>query len=611
MKLKYIILFLIWIFSANSFSQKAVFIDSILQHVKKEKNYTQQIKLLEQAIESIHATKYEETISLAHFGIKVADKKGDKIQIGYFYRNIGNAWMKLGAIDSASVYYYRSLEILQNANEQKVIGALYDDLARMHRKLNQNERAISFYDKALLFYEKRKDLEGIARINNESGIVYQNIGDLKTANERFLLSLQIQEKRKDSVGISYALEFLGQNQMLLQNYENAKDYFLHSLAIRERLKDIFPLMLSYTSLGELYKETGQYSLSNEYFQKSNQLAMQIQYPDIRVYNYGQIEENYMNLKDFQNAYYNLKEHSSLNDSLYNINKIKAVEDISTKYETVEKEKKILEQRAEIAENQLKLQRSNLFLIGFAIFIVFILLFTYLLIDRQKSKHERFKREAELKETQLRYEATQKLQEERLRISRDLHDNIGAQLAFIISALDNLSYSIQKENPTIKEKLSEIKDFTSGTIGELRDTIWAMHTTSITMEDLLSRVANFTEKAKQFYPNTEILFIIDEQLPKDIDFGNLKGLNIFRIIQEAINNSLKYAEASQVVVNIRQDKDLHFTIQDNGKGFNEEKTELGNGLNNMRKRAIELGTQLSLTSSEGKGTSIELILKNDL
>ena len=72
------------------------------------------------------------------------------------------------------------------------------------------------------------------------------------------------------------------------------------------------------------------------------------------------------------------------------------------------------------------------------------------------------------------ETQNKLQEQRLRISRDLHDNIGAQLTFIISSIDNLKFGFTDISEKLGSKLSNISSFTQQTIYELRDTIWAMN-----------------------------------------------------------------------------------------------------------------------------------------
>ena len=84
------------------------------------------------------------------------------------------------------------------------------------------------------------------------------------------------------------------------------------------------------------------------------------------------------------------------------------------------------------------------------------------------------------------------------------------------------------------------------------------------------------------------------------------MNILRIIQEAIHNSLKYANAKRINVDVsKKNSNVEFQISDDGAGFDLEKVKRGNGLNNMEKRAMEINGSLDIKSGQGKGTIIVL------
>ena len=84
-----------------------------------------------------------------------------------------------------------------------------------------------------------------------------------------------------------------------------------------------------------------------------------------------------------------------------------------------------------------------------------------------------------------------------------------------------------------------------------------------------------------------------------------------VIQEALNNALKYSEATEIAVSISEVNDsINIAIKDNGIGFAETKVEVGNGLNNMKKRARELGANFVVNSASGEGTNIIMNLKKD-
>src|SRR5690606_2105290 len=390
----------------------------------------------------------------------------------------------------------------------------------------------------------------------------------------------------------------------IKDYEKSESYLMKALVIREKLNDDFATMLNYTALGEYYNQTKQPKKSNEYFEKSNALAQKIQYPDIQKYNYENIMYNYEILGDYEKAYQSLKAFNVLNDSLYNTKRLKDVEEISTKYETAEKENLILQQRAKITDHRLALKTRNQWIFGLVALAVIIGLIGFLLYKQQILKNIQQKKDNELKLALEKIESQNKLQEQRLSISRDLHDNIGAQLSFIVSAIDTIKYYVSDKNEQLTSRLDNVSVFAKETIQELRDTIWAMNKSGITVKDLQSRMANFFEKAKHFYPNIRISLVMNKNISDDTSFTGLQGLNIFRIIQEATNNALKYAEADWIEIRINKEEDnIRFQIIDSGKGFVEKDVEAGNGLLNMRKRALELGDELVLSSKAGGGTSI--------
>ena len=134
----------------------------------------------------------------------------------------------------------------------------------------------------------------------------------------------------------------------------------------------------------------------------------------------------------------------------------------------------------------------------------------------------------------------------------------------------------------------------------------MNHNEISYEDLEIRINNYIEKAKQSKDQISFSFAIEDVL-KTKRLTSVEGMNIYRTIQEAINNAIKYANASIISVNVKeQDGQTKITISDNGSGFDTETTESGNGLQNMKKRIEEIGGKFVLSSSI-EGTKIEVLV----
>ncbi|NCP46022.1 MAG: sensor histidine kinase, partial [Flavobacteriales bacterium] len=275
-----------------------------------------------------------------------------------------------------------------------------------------------------------------------------------------------------------------------------------------------------------------------------------------------------------------------------------------KYETAEKEKQLAEQEVIITKEQLRVRQRNYTLVGLALVIIFIIILGVYIYKQQKFKQQKLIEENQLKDEIAKITLQNELHEERIRISRDLHDNVGSQLTFIISSVDNMGYLFKTADEKLREKLHGIADFSRTTITQLRDTIWALNKDEISFEDLKSRLYNYIESAKLAKENITFNFEVD--VNQKISFNAIEGVNIYRIVQEAINNSLKYSAATTINVLLKESKDkLILKIEDDGIGFNINEVKLGNGLDNMKNRATSIKARFNIDSTPEKGTTILL------
>lgn len=221
---------------------------------------------------------------------------------------------------------------------------------------------------------------------------------------------------------------------------------------------------------------------------------------------------------------------------------------------------------------------------------------------------RYKKLRDEKEHQqkLVYEGQLKLLQERANISRDLHDNVGSQLSVISSSLDNIGFLAEKQKLT-SDKVETVNEFVREAIQSLRDTIWATNQENFSFVDFKVRVQQYILKYYQSLEKCRIVVHFDET---EQTLNSSKTLNLFRIIQEAITNAVKYANPTLISVNLKIIKEqIRLEIIDDGKGFDVAKTkeEPHYGLMNMQKRVNEIGGKLTIKSSIGEGTKIEVIL----
>lgn len=208
----------------------------------------------------------------------------------------------------------------------------------------------------------------------------------------------------------------------------------------------------------------------------------------------------------------------------------------------------------------------------------------------------------LKQKEQELAMLQNLQKDKERIARDLHDNVGGQLSFIIYSLDGITEDDIQKRIELKESLNEA---TKSVVGSLRETIWAISDANISIIDFSDKLKVFTRTIFKHSP-TKIRFI--EEITYQRELNTLLGLNLFRICQEILNNALKYANASEIKIQLVC-KIEHFEISiiDNGIGFNVAEQNTGYGLQNIRKRADEFGFSLRLESEINQGTKYFIVV----
>jgi signal transduction histidine kinase len=212
----------------------------------------------------------------------------------------------------------------------------------------------------------------------------------------------------------------------------------------------------------------------------------------------------------------------------------------------------------------------------------------------------------------RKQQRKRLEKIRNRIATDLHDDMGSTLSSIRIFSDVAKKQIEEVKPETVQLLDRISNNATSLSENMQDIIWTIRSDNDTLEDLVSRMREFGLRvcdAKHIRFNT-----IVSQSFKASKLSLEQRRNLYLIFREALNNAVKYAEATQIdlILNLKG-RFLKMELSDNGKGFDLEKIKRGNGLNNLEKRAKEIGGQINIKTGPGNGTAINLmvILKKSL
>ena len=232
-----------------------------------------------------------------------------------------------------------------------------------------------------------------------------------------------------------------------------------------------------------------------------------------------------------------------------------------------------------------------------------------LISGSLVTYERYRsREAKRRlETKIQIEKAKLAERERVRkkSSQDFHDELGNRLTKV-SLLTGLLKSKIQDVDTLKI-INRVEENTQLISSGLRDFVWILDSTKGTLMDLVERLTQF---GNDLYEHSEITFYTRHE--KDIEWQRPLGIDLRRhivlLFKEAMNNTLKYADADTATFSVGQLEDaLLFTFTDNGVGFELSSHQVGYGLKNMASRASELKGKLDIQSCKGRGTSITLMI----
>ncbi|MDT7830954.1 tetratricopeptide repeat protein [Flavobacteriaceae bacterium S356] len=539
--------------------------------------------------------------------LKLRRKNKDTLGIAKINANLATIYQQLQQIDSAMVM---SIDAMKFFEERGMIGnalIMKSNIANMYSSIKNYDKAIQYHLEILTAYRQQKNTFRQANELVNLGKAYLFVKDTTASITSFEEAIKLAEIVKNNRTLGVAYSNLGNIYFLKNKNKEAIRLFKESLKYRKALNSESEIASLNTSLGLLYLRTGKIALSKNYFSKSIGYYEKNDIPDKLSYIYQGLSLISAYEKNFNKMNYYTAKGEGLAISFYSKEVKEQVVELETKYETAKKEKEILQQKEQILANELAIKNRNLYIVLTSFALLLVALISYGIYRKNQFKRKQLQKELDLKDALATIKTQNRLQEQRLRISRDLHDNIGSQLTFIISSIDNLKFVTKDATPKLKEKLSSISTFTSETIFQLRDTIWAMNKNVITIEDLHTRILSFIEKAKGAIDTIDFKF--NQEIEEHLEFSSLKGINIFRVIQEAINNTIKYADASMLEVNIsKKSDDLVIFVTDNGKGFDKETVSLGNGLSNIEKRMSEVDGTTKIVTTPGKGTSIQIICK---
>ena len=394
--------------------------------------------------------------------------------------------------------------------------------------------------------------------------------------------------------ISSVTGMLGETwSKLFMNEQEGLRYYKISVAYAEKSGNYHPKGYAYFRYGAYLVYHRNCVDGVRYLEKSYQLFMQANDTEGQLWLMKSLSEIYQYCGNMDAAYKISRRLIAKQDSVFSAENLRQAAQYQALYETEKKERENLQlqeaNRLTVVELEAETKLRKSITWFFALSII-MLTFIFILLYRQYNQKKKM-------------EWVKKLESERGRISRELHDNIGTQMSQLSSSLDWLQNPLKPISENEKKDIIQKSHQTSKElIHDLREAIWALKKNRVTFievaDKLKTRIKNLSGIANPFT-------ISYSESIDDSTLNPEEALDVLRICQEAAHNALLHSQGSELKIKFHANKKgYQIQIADNGKGIDSAATEAGHyGFENMKERAQEMGALLTIHSEAGSGTTI--------
>lgn len=532
---------------------------------------------------------------------KIFEVLGEDLYEGRMLYNMAVQQQKVKDYIASEITTLRAIKKLKPLDDKKRLFLSYNNLGTIYKELGDYEKSLNNYntarDYALALPDENDRNENLRVINNNLGNFYSDQGDYTQAIKYLEAALS-----KDSLMYAQPRDYARTLNNLASTRLKAGDttgvlaQLNKSLNIRLNNHDYEGASINYYSLANYYLQNGDSTKAIEQSEKALAMAHQSS-------NHKRELETLVLLDQLDTEGLNnyAEQYAELTEQLYKEERL--VQDKIYRIQT--------ETDEVIAENEVLLKQQQIIL-GVGLGVVLLGLATLIIfIQRSRVQKLRFQQQQQESNQEifnLMLAQKQKMQEgkttEQKRISEELHDGVLGELNGIRMVLLGLNKKNDEGAVDMRqqaiEKLQQIQEEIRTISHELNHAAYEkFHNFINSIKDLLQD----TEKSSGI--KTE--FVYDEGMEWDNLSGDIK-INLYRIIQESLQNCVKHADASKVKLQFDSwDSMLKVSLTDNGKGFDRKRSKKGIGHKNIKSRVEKLNGTWNLRSKVGKGTSINVLL----
>lgn len=508
----------------------------------------------------IHQARFmlEEALEEDLKALQIYERIGPPAHEAAVLNNIAILRFNLKRLPEALATHRRAAEIRARTGDEAGLAASQGNMANVEAQLGDTAAAITHYNEAIAYFrEKDQRTELAVQLNNLAGI-HMARGQLEDAAAGYGEALAIRTQAGERKAIASSLIGLGGTRLRQGRVEEARHMLLNALAMSRAVDARSEEMQALLDLARLYAK--------------------------------------LDLGDSSFFYH--QHYAALKDSVFTADMSARLAQAETKFETGRKERRILAQRAEIAELERQGEHHRLWLVT-AVGVIALVALSALLLFQVQRRKARARQDAALiaeREAGLRgvLAATET---ERTRIARELHDGVGQHLTGLKLRLEDLASKVDADNRGGQSAVSEALAIADDAGREVRDIAHAMMPRAL---GDLGLGAATSEMLSRTLPAAGILhefeeFGLQERLPGQVEVG------VYRIAQELVQNTMKHAQARQVNLQLlKNNGHLVLIYEDDGKGMDQDAKHDGIGLRNIRERVRALRGIFNVCNGEMSG-----------
>lgn len=513
--------------------------------------------------------------------------------------------------DSAFQYLARSVDLFLAANDTTAYHRARAELATRLPERGMAEEALKMQQEALDYFRKTQNKRLETLVLAQMARVYQLKGDTAQAS---VLKKAFRDKglmlQDTFLLITVFLDDIARLQSE-RNYRDAISLAFRVLELAQQSNRPDLVTLAEYQIGSLNKQAGDYYMALRFLKRAER-SISAAYDPLRRDIYRHLSATYTLLDSLPKALEYATRHIELGDTLLSRDRIASSQRLAAQYGERERSRQLAEMSKEMAAVELSKRQQRDFFYAILLFFGAIILALFFMVRDYRHRlatnrviaeqNEKINQQTirQLEDT-LRLESMQSMLEgqesERKRIATDLHDSLGGLLAAAKMRLENLSGKMPALGQN--EEFSKIKDLLNDTIAETRQISRNLQPGSLHQFGLMKAVRDLVVRFRG-----EGGPAIDFQY-----FGEFSGidhtiaLNCYRIVQELLQNSIKHAQSTEILVQLtRTENELVLLVEDNGIGYDPKNITKGMGTDNLSQRVQFIHGEMSIQAAKGQGAS---------